>query len=74
MKFAMLGAGGIGCYYAARLIDAGHDCVLVARGAHLNSLQKNGLNLEHPDFQFHASVEATDVSGLCREYDCNSFD
>ncbi|MEK6214349.1 MAG: 2-dehydropantoate 2-reductase, partial [Vibrio fluvialis] len=32
MKFAILGAGGIGCYYAARLLNAGHDVVLVARG------------------------------------------
>ncbi len=74
MKFAMLGAGGIGCYYAARLIDAGHECVLVARGEHLHSLQQNGLNLEHPEYQFHAPVAATDVAGLCREYDCNNFD
>ncbi len=74
MKFAMLGAGGIGCYYAARLIEAGHECVLVARGGHLNSLQQNGLSLEHPDFQFYSSVEATDIAGLCRDYDCDSFD
>lgn len=74
MKLAVLGAGGIGCYYAARLINAGHECVLVARGEHLNALQENGLKLDHPDFQFNAPVEATDVAGLCREYDCNSFD
>ncbi len=33
MKFAMLGAGGIGCYYAARLIEAGHECVRMCLGA-----------------------------------------
>ncbi|CAH0532049.1 2-dehydropantoate 2-reductase [Allocatenococcus thiocycli] len=74
MKFAMLGAGGIGCYFAARLIDAGHECVLVARGEHLEALQTNGLHLEHPDFQYHSSVESTDVAGLCQGYSCDHFD
>jgi 2-dehydropantoate 2-reductase len=74
MKFAMIGAGGIGCYYAARLIAAGHECIFVARGEHLQALQKYGLHLDHPDFQFHQPVSATDITGLCRDYHCDEFD
>ena len=74
MKFAMLGAGGIGCYYAARLIEAGHECVLVARGEHMKAMQENGLHIDHPDLQFSQPVVATDIAGLCRDHECNSFD
>ncbi|WP_228730424.1 ketopantoate reductase family protein [Shewanella yunxiaonensis] len=74
MKFAIVGAGGIGCYYAARLIHAGHECVLVARGKHLQALQQHGLQLQHPQFVFDAPVIATDVAGLCQDYACEDFD
>lgn len=74
MKIAIIGAGGIGCYYAARLIRAGHECVLVARGEHLKALNERELEVEHPEFRFHAKVEATDVAGLCANYDSNKFD
>ncbi|KQH88007.1 ketopantoate reductase family protein [Vibrio furnissii] len=74
MKFAILGAGGIGCYYAARLLHAGHDVVLVARGAHLDALQSQGLSLSHPDFSFDGRVNATDVAGLCKQENAADFD
>lgn len=74
MKFVILGAGGIGCYYAARLLTAGHDVVLVARGSHLDALQREGLSLTHPDFTFNGTVNATDVSGLCHQYQADEFD
>ncbi|WP_417868962.1 ketopantoate reductase family protein [Vibrio furnissii] len=74
MKFAILGAGGIGCYYAARLLHAGHDVVLVARGAHLDALQSHGLSLSHPDFSFEGRVNATDVAGLCKQENAADFD
>ncbi|MCG6257832.1 ketopantoate reductase family protein [Vibrio furnissii] len=74
MKFAILGAGGIGCYYAARLLHAGHDVVLVARGAHLDALQSQGLSLSHPDFSFEGRVNATDVAGLCKQENAADFD
>ncbi len=74
MKFVMLGAGGIGAYYAAKLLAAGHDGVIVARGAHLAAMQNDGLEIIHPDFSFHAPVVAMDVETLCREKSCQEFD
>ncbi len=74
MKFAILGAGGIGCYYAARLLNAGHDVVLVARSAHLEALKTQGLSLTHPDFSFAGKVNATDIAGLCEHSNAADFD
>ncbi len=41
----MLGAGVIGSVYAGRLVQSGHDVVLLARGARLADLQTRGLVL-----------------------------
>jgi 2-dehydropantoate 2-reductase len=49
MRYVMYGAGGIGGVIGARLIQKGHDVVLIARGAHLEALQRDGLTLRAPD-------------------------
>ncbi|HKW91176.1 MAG TPA: 2-dehydropantoate 2-reductase [Methylomirabilota bacterium] len=48
MRIAVLGSGGIGGYYGARLAQGGHDVVFVARGAHLEAMQRNGLTIRTP--------------------------
>ena len=45
MRIAVLGAGGIGGYYGSLLAKAGHDVVFVARGAHLEAMQRRGLTV-----------------------------
>ena len=42
----MLGAGVIGSVYAGRLLQAGHDVVILARGPRLVELQTLGLILQ----------------------------
>jgi 2-dehydropantoate 2-reductase len=42
-KIAIIGAGGIGGYYGLKLASAGFPTVLMARGAHLLAIQKNGI-------------------------------
>lgn len=74
MRFLVVGAGGIGCYYGARLQQAGHQVVYVARGEHLQALQHKGLSVEHEDFTFHGSVEALDEAALQQQYQVNDFD
>jgi 2-dehydropantoate 2-reductase len=64
MKFLILGAGGIGCYYGARLLQAGHEVVFVARGAHLAAMAGAGLKVTHPDMQFSGAVTAVAVEDL----------
>lgn len=74
MRFLILGAGGIGCYYGARLLSAGHDCVFVARGAHLAALRHNGLELRHPQFSFIAPIAAIDIEQLLARESADNFD
>ena len=60
MRFAILGAGAIGAYVGAALARGGADVVLIARGAHLDAMQRNGVSVLSPRGDFHADVEATD--------------
>ena len=49
MRYVILGAGAIGCVIGGRLLEHGHEVVLVARGAHLAALASEGLELRDPD-------------------------
>lgn len=68
MRFIILGAGGIGCYYGAKLQQAGHKVLFVARGKHLQALQTHGLSIKHPKFSFQQAVQACDQQQLLQEY------
>ena len=46
MKIAIVGAGAIGCFFAARLAEAGYDVGLLARGDALAAVIKHGVRLE----------------------------
>lgn len=43
MRILLLGAGVIGSAYASKLLQAGHEVVLVARGPRLADLRAHGL-------------------------------
>ena len=45
MKIAIIGAGAVGCWYAALLTRAGHDVCLQARGATLAALRAGPLRV-----------------------------
>jgi 2-dehydropantoate 2-reductase len=45
MKFCVFGAGAIGGYLAVELALSGQEVCVVARGAHLAAIQRNGLKL-----------------------------
>ncbi len=46
MKVAVIGAGGVGGYFGARLAQAGHDVTFVARGRHLAAIREHGLAIK----------------------------
>ena len=46
MRIAVMGAGGVGGYFGAQFVRAGHDVVFIARGAHLAALRERGLTVE----------------------------
>jgi 2-dehydropantoate 2-reductase len=49
MRFVVYGAGAIGGVVGARLAQAGHDVVLIARGEHHDAMRATGLTLLAPD-------------------------
>ena len=53
MRIAIVGAGGVGGYFGARLAAAGADVSFVARGAHLEAMRTNGLRVESPKGDVH---------------------
>jgi 2-dehydropantoate 2-reductase len=52
MRFAVMGAGAIGGYFGGRLHQAGEEVHFIARGAHLEAMQRNGLQI----FSAHGDV------------------
>ena len=61
VRIAILGTGGVGGYFGARLAASGTDVAFIARGAHLKALQTDGLRLISPKGDLHLErVVATD--------------
>jgi 2-dehydropantoate 2-reductase len=60
MRVVVVGAGAIGAYVGASLARGGSDVVLVARGANLDAMRKNGVRVHSPRGDFEARPEATD--------------
>ena len=61
MRVAVIGAGSIGGFLAAALARSGLDVAVVARGAHLDAIARDGITLVSSDFgPFSARVAASD--------------
>lgn len=68
MRIAILGAGGVGGYYAGILARSGHAVALLARGPNLDALLSRGLEVRTPEESFTVAVQATDdpkTFGVC---------
>lgn len=48
MRFAIIGVGGVGGYFGARLAEAGHEVAFIARGAHREAIARSGLHVQSP--------------------------
>jgi 2-dehydropantoate 2-reductase len=55
--FAVVGAGGVGGYFAAVLARAGYPVSVVARGPHLEAIRRDGLRILSPKGDFTTKVE-----------------
>jgi 2-dehydropantoate 2-reductase len=61
MRILIMGSGGVGGYFGARLARGGADVFFIARGAHLQAMQERGLSIEGTDESFHLpEVNAAD--------------
>jgi len=60
-SFAIMGTGGVGGYFGARLAHKGYDVAFIARGAHLEAIRGGGLKIESGCGDFHVfPARATD--------------
>jgi len=46
VRIAVMGSGGVGGYFGARLAKGGADVTFIARGAHLAAMREHGLSIE----------------------------
>ena len=60
MRIAVMGSGGLGGYFGARLALGGADVRFIARGRHLQAMRSDGLRVEGPEPLHVARVDATD--------------
>src|SRR5436190_17506740 len=60
LKIAIMGSGGLGGYYGARLQAGGNDVTFIARGEQLKALRENGIALEGDRAIHLPQVKATD--------------
>ena len=61
-----MGSGGVGGYYGALLARAGHDVTFIARGAHLDAMQRGGLRIEtdqEPPFSLPVKAMPRPIAG-----------
>lgn len=74
MKIAVMGSGGVGGYFGARLAQAGCDVVFIARGEHLAALREHGLKVESKLGDIHLpKVRVTDDPGTLAPVDLVLF-
>ena len=70
MKIAIMGAGGIGGYFGARLAAAGNRVGFIARGAHRDAMIRNGLKIHSPLGDLHVKApRVTDDPGVIGDCD-----
>lgn len=62
MRIAVMGAGGLGGYFGARLCLGGADVHFIARGKHLQAMREEGLRIVGPEPLHVPRVNATDVA------------
>lgn len=80
MKILVVGAGAIGGYFGARLLQAGRDVTFLVRPARAAVLAQRGLNVRSPAGDVHISAPKTVTADALREtYDlvilsCKAYD
>ncbi len=64
MRILVVGAGVVGSVYAGKLLQAGHEVVLFARGRRLLALQAHGLVLEDAESEQRTELPASPIGEL----------
>jgi len=83
MKFVVVGSGGVGGFFGAKIVAGGHDVWFVARGKHLAAMRTSGLHVHSTEgimvvppgkmTDRFADIGAADVILFCvKSYDTES--
>ena len=73
LKFAVMGAGAVGCYYGGMLSRAGHDVVLIARQQHVEAVASFGLRLQTQTFDEQIHLQASSDASAVKDADVVLF-
>ena len=60
MRIGIMGSGGLGGYFGAKLAQGGADVHFIARGRHLEAMRRDGLRIEGPQPVHVRDVKATE--------------
>jgi 2-dehydropantoate 2-reductase len=79
MKILVLGAGAIGAYYGARLLQAGASVSFLVRSARAQTLRQHGLQVHSELGDFHGPVDIVEAGSPLPEADvvvlaCKTYD
>jgi len=69
MKILIVGAGGIGGYFGAKLLRAGADVTYLLRDKRHRLIQSQGLTIETPNGNFTVHPKSVTADQLQRDYD-----
>jgi 2-dehydropantoate 2-reductase len=58
-RFAVVGAGAVGCYFGGMLARAGIPVTLIGRASHVEAMRERGLRLDTQTFDETVAVEAS---------------
>ena len=72
-RVCVFGAGAVGCYFGARLAQAGAEVTLVGRGPHVDAIREHGLILESAGTRAVIQVQANTSPDAAREADLVLF-
>lgn len=68
-RILVIGAGAVGGYVGGHLAQAGREVTLMARGAHLEALQKEGLLLVEPEGSLRIRTRAVECPSPLEVFD-----
>lgn len=63
MRIGIMGSGGLGGYFGAKLAQGGADVHFIARGKHLEAMRREGLRIEGPEPLHVRDVKVTENPG-----------
>lgn len=73
LRFAVVGAGAVGCYFGGILARAGHHVTLIGRPHHVSAIQQQGLLLTTQQFEEHIPLHASTAVAAIEEADVILF-